>query len=118
MPPNEIVETPTETLIQIRVIDQGAGHRDVACGGGQSLMRALQKAGVEVPAICDGSMSCGTCHVYVPSGLYQRLDAPSDGESGLLEFLPNTIDGVSRLSCQINVDERLFGASIELAPLE
>jgi 2Fe-2S ferredoxin len=81
---------------------------------GRSVMEIIRDAGFdEVLAICGGSCSCATCHVYVTGG---PLPAPMrEEESDLLESSNHRTER-SRLSCQIRFDERLSGLTVQIAP--
>jgi ferredoxin, 2Fe-2S len=84
---------------------------------GLSLMQNIRNAGIEeLQAICGGSLSCATCHVYVesvPNG--GVLPAKSPDERDLLDasdyLKPN-----SRLSCQLVCDTALDGIQITISP--
>jgi 2Fe-2S ferredoxin len=84
---------------------------------GLSLMQNIREAGIEeLQAICGGSLSCATCHVYVesvPPGT--ELPVQSVDEADLLDasdyLKPN-----SRLSCQLACDPALDGIHVTIAP--
>ena len=79
---------------------------------GKSLMLAAKDGRVEgIEAICGGSMACGTCHVHVDPGWYDRLPSPSPEESEVLAFSADP-SPTSRLSCQIVITEALDGLSV------
>ena len=82
----------------------------------ESAMEAMRDGGVdELLAICGGCVSCATCHVYVDSQFFARLEPMGDDEAELLES-----SGVrrefSRLSCQIPLSDELDGLRITIAP--
>ncbi len=79
-----------------------------------NLMEILTEENFNVPAICGGMISCGTCHIHVLSG-YDKLDPPEEDESFLVESLDNFVEGKSRLSCQVFLTEELDGATIKVA---
>lgn len=67
-----------------------------------------------IEASCGGYCSCATCHVYVDPEWADRLPPISDDENDLLdgaaaERLPN-----SRLSCQIQLSDKLDGITITI----
>lgn len=78
-----------------------------------SLMEVLREEGYdEILAMCGGSCSCATCHVYIePSGLLPPIEEDE-------EMLLMTADGYdaekSRLSCQIPMTDKLAGLRIRL----
>ena len=84
---------------------------------GLSLMQNIRNAGIEeLQAICGGSLSCGTCHVYVESlPVGTELPARSPDEADLLDgsdyLKPN-----SRLSCQLLCGPALDGIQVTIAP--
>ncbi|MBA3576125.1 MAG: 2Fe-2S iron-sulfur cluster binding domain-containing protein [Sphingomonas sp.] len=87
----------------------------VECRSGKSLMLGLKTSGIgEIAAICGGCASCGTCHVYVADAWLDRLPPMQSDEDTILAFSdwrqPN-----SRLSCQIQVIDRLDGLAVTVA---
>ncbi|EJN06816.1 2Fe-2S iron-sulfur cluster-binding protein [Phyllobacterium sp. YR531] len=86
---------------------------------GLSLMENIRSAGIEeLLAICGGSLSCATCHIYIenlPGGA--ELSSKSQDEEDLLEasdyLKPN-----SRLSCQVVFQPPMDGMRIVVAPDE
>jgi 2Fe-2S ferredoxin len=100
--------------VQVVFIKHDGTQFVVTSNGPTSLMRAAVDASVPgILAMCGGSCTCGTCQVYVDPQWVQRLPAPGEIEAALLESLsaprPN-----SRLSCQIELGERLDGLTVEL----
>ncbi|MGE4431305.1 MAG: 2Fe-2S iron-sulfur cluster-binding protein [Sphingobium sp.] len=83
---------------------------------GISAMEAIRDNGFdELLALCGGSCSCATCHVYVPDEWLDRLPPQSDDENDLLGSShyrqPN-----SRLSCQIPITDAMEGLRLTIAP--
>lgn len=71
----------------------------------------------KVPGIdgdCGGVCSCATCHVHVAPEFYEKLEAPSEIESDMLEFDDN-VSEYSRLCCQIPVSDLVDGIKVEVA---
>lgn len=100
--------------IQLSIIDTDGSQREleVKPSKGTSLMELLTREGFDVPAICGGMASCGTCHVEVLKG-GDQLDEPEDDEVFTLDGLPNSTDH-SRLSCQIPLTQELDGAEFKV----
>jgi 2Fe-2S ferredoxin len=69
----------------------------------------------EVLALCGGSCSCGTCHVYVDDAFGALLPPLGENEDGLLSTLRHRT-AASRLSCQIPFTEALDGLKITITP--
>lgn len=84
---------------------------------GLSLMQNIRNAGIEeLQAICGGSMSCATCHVYVDAvPTDTRLPEQSRDEQDLLEASDH-MESSSRLSCQLVFGPDLDGIAITIAP--
>jgi 2Fe-2S ferredoxin len=81
-------------------------------------METIRDAGFdELQALCGGSCSCATCHVYVEESFRARLSPMSSDEDELLgssSFRKPT----SRLSCQIRLSPELDGIVLTIAPEE
>lgn len=77
-----------------------------------SLMEVLKASDYDVLATCGGMALCATCHVEVASG-GDRLEEPRDAELDMLDTLPNAV-AMSRLACQIRINEQLNGATFRL----
>ena len=83
---------------------------------GMSVMEALRDGGYdELLALCGGSCSCATCHVYVDPAWVAKAGAPSEDESDLLDSSDHRKEN-SRLSCQLRMTAALEGLKIEIAP--
>lgn len=78
-----------------------------------NLMEILTEENFDVPAICGGMISCGTCHVHILSG-FDKLEPPEEDEAFLVESLDNYTEQ-SRLSCQVFLTDELDGAKIKVA---
>lgn len=103
---------PTVTVI----LREGAAT-PVEAEIGASIMEAIRNAGIdEVVALCGGSCSCATCHVFVEAGA-EHLSAMAADEADMLECSmfrqPN-----SRLSCQLTVTPESDGLVVRIAPEE
>jgi 2Fe-2S ferredoxin len=84
---------------------------------GISLMENIRAAGFdELMALCGGSQSCATCHVYVEN-LPDDVDLPelSIDEDDLLDGSDHRTD-MSRLSCQLPFTVRMDGLRVVIAP--
>ncbi len=91
--------------------------RDVEARDGLSVMQNIRNSGIEeLQAICGGSLSCATCHVYVervPAGA--ELPEKSRDERDLLEA-SDYLEDNSRLSCQLTCRPELDGLLVTIAP--
>lgn len=81
-----------------------------------SVMEAIRDAGIdELLALCGGSCSCATCHIFVADGFDEQLPPMSEDENDLLDSSDNRTRR-SRLSCQLMVKAGLDGLTVEIAP--
>jgi len=100
---------------KLTIIDRSGARRLIDAQPGRSLMKAICDAGLdELLAVCEGSCSCATCHVYVDEGR-ERLPALRAAENDVLESSAHRRD-TSRLSCQIRVTETLGDLRVTIAP--
>lgn len=103
--------------MQITVTTRDGATRPVEARTGLSLMQNIRNAGVdELEAICGGSLSCATCHVYVDSlPADAELSPKSRDEEDLLDACDDLAEN-SRLSCQIVFAPALDGMRVTIAP--
>jgi 2Fe-2S ferredoxin len=90
----------------------GTDHaRDVP--EGLSVMRGAVENDVPgIKAECGGAAACATCQVRVDAAWVDRLPAPEDLESSMLD--EEDLTGRLRLSCQIFVTADLDGLIVEI----
>ena len=84
---------------------------------GSTLMEAAKDLNLrEIPADCGGSCACATCHIHVDSVEWQqKLKIKQNSlEQSLLEYEPDYIEGVSRLACQIQLNDDLNNVTVKL----
>lgn len=70
-----------------------------------------------VPGIvgeCGGNAMCATCHVYVREEYVDRLPDMEEDEDEMLDSAAATRTKLSRLSCQLIVDDSLDGMVVDL----
>jgi ferredoxin, 2Fe-2S len=85
---------------------------------GKSVMELMRDHGVpDLLALCGGSRSCATCHVWVDQPFVEKLDDPVEEENELLDSSIHR-KPTSRLSCQIKWTDELDGLRVTLAPDE
>ena len=98
------------------IVTTRAGEtREVQARSGLSIMEVIRHAGFdELPALCGGCCSCATCHIQVDAAWIARLPPMGAAERSLLDCTANRND-LSRLSCQLAVEESLDGMRLTLA---
>ena len=79
-------------------------------------MQAAKQADLkEIPADCGGNMACATCHIHLSNAWAHILPIKENGlEQSLLEYEKDYIEGVSRLSCQIQLTKELDNLTVRL----
>jgi 2Fe-2S ferredoxin len=101
-----------------KVTDRVGNVHSVVFNEGDSLMESIRDAGVrDILALCGGVNSCATCHVFVDEEWMESVGAAAGDESDLLETSAFNTPR-SRLSCQIELAQRLDGLSVTIAPEE
>lgn len=75
---------------------------------GESVMEVATRSGVDIEAACEGSLACATCHLIVDPAWSDKAGSPSEDEEDMLDMAFNLTE-TSRLSCQIEVTDRLDG---------
>jgi 2Fe-2S ferredoxin len=102
---------------EIYVTDRNGTEIAVDATNGFTLMEAIRDEGnFELAAICGGMMSCSTCHVYINEAWRDKMPPLSRDERELLEESSHYEQGVSRLSCQIEIKAELAGLKVTVAP--
>ena len=83
---------------------------------GTTLMQAAREAKLrEIPADCGGNCACATCHIHLTNAWSHLLPIKQNGlEQSLLEYEKGYIEGVSRLSCQIQLTKELNNVTVRL----
>jgi len=105
-------------MTQITVITRSGEPQTVETPANYTVMESIRDAGIdELLALCGGSCSCATCHVYVDPDFLDKIAGYGDDENDLLDGSdyrqPN-----SRLSCQIKISPALDGMTVTIAPEE
>ncbi|NWK94561.1 ferredoxin [Sphingobium lactosutens] len=103
-------------MVDIVITDRDGSERKIAADTGLSLMEVIRDNGFEqFLAMCGGSCSCGTCHVYLYAPEGARLAPVSADEDDLLSSSEHRAP-LSRLSCQIPITQSLDGTMVIIAP--
>lgn len=93
----------------------GTAYR-IEAANGLTVMEAIRQAGIyELVALCGGSCSCATCHVYVDAAPGDLIGSVSEDEDDLLDSSDHRRPN-SRLSCQLTVHDGLTGLAVRIAP--
>ena len=101
--------------MKIIATDRNGATQEIEGRDGWSVMEILRDADLPITAECGGACACATCHVYVEDGWYDKLPAPSDAETDMLD-MALAVEPNSRLSCQITCSDEIDGIKVTLAP--
>jgi ferredoxin, 2Fe-2S len=98
------------------VVDRSGSEKEVEATAGVSVMENIRDAGFdELLAVCGGCCSCATCHVIVDDVWIGEVGAPGEEEDALLDSSSHRT-AASRLSCQIEMSDKLWGLRVTIAP--
>ena len=105
-------------MTAITVVTQDGAEQQIDAAIGESMMNAIHGAGIdELAAICGGSCSCATCHVWIDPAWTAKAGPPGPVEDELLDGSLHRTDG-SRLSCQVVMSPDLDGVRVTIAPAD
>ena len=80
---------------------------------GETLLQTAHRHEIDLEGACEGVCACSTCHLILPSDLYDQLDIPSDDEEDMLDMAFG-LEETSRLGCQIKVTEDMEGVEFRM----
>ena len=107
-------------LIMPKIIYQtrdGSRH-EVEVETGYSVMEGAINNNIEgIVAECGGACACATCHSYIDEAWVEKLTAMDDMEDSMLDAAFERKDN-SRLTCQIEVSDKLDGLVVHVAENE
>lgn len=102
----------------LNVVTRNGDEHSIVGEPGYSVMEVIRDAGLdELLALCGGSCSCATCHVYIADHDLARLPPIGLDESELLGSSEYRAPS-SRLSCQLSFGDALDGLRVTIAPAE
>ena len=99
----------------ITVIDREGKEHKLKASKGFTIMEIIRDAGLDIEAACGGCCSCATCHIYIEEKSFDLFKLMQDDEESMLDQAFN-VNKNSRLSCQIEYDEKFDGIKVTLAP--
>ena len=101
---------------KITYIEHNGKSHTIEVANGLSVMEgAVQNNIPGIDADCGGSCACATCHIHVDSVWCDKLKIKENSlEQSLLEYEQGYIEGVSRLACQIQLNDDLNNVTVKL----
>jgi ferredoxin len=88
---------------------------EVEAAPGSRLLDIAQAHGQPLEGTCEGQMACSTCHVIVDPADFDKLPPASAEEDDLLDLAAH-VTRTSRLSCQIQLDEKWGSLTVRIPP--
>ena len=104
-------------MVKVNFVRDSGETLSVDMPVGYTIMEAAKELDLpEIPADCGGSCACATCHIHVDSVQWQqKLKIKENSlEQSLLEYEPDYVEGVSRLACQIQLNDDLNNVTVKL----
>lgn len=102
-------------MVKITVVSRDGSEHSFEGAVGTTVMDVIREGGVgELLALCGGSCSCATCHVYIDPEYVGKLPPMKHDEQDLLAYLDHRKE-TSRLSCQIPLRADLDGMRVVVA---
>jgi 2Fe-2S ferredoxin len=103
---------------KVTYIEHDGTRRVVEVPSGMTVMEgAINNDVPGIVAECGGACSCATCHVYVDPEWIDKLPPADPQEEGMLECAYDRREN-SRLSCQIEMSEKLDGLVVETPEIQ
>tara|TARA_Y100001970_G_C14214935_1_gene849098 strand:+ start:1031 stop:1342 length:312 start_codon:yes stop_codon:yes gene_type:complete len=102
-------------LSKIFVTDRKGVTHELDAQNGTKIMEIIRDAGLEIEAACGGCCACATCHVYINKNWLEKITQMEDEEESMLDMAFEVKEN-SRLSCQIEFNDKLDGIQLTLAP--
>ena len=99
----------------IKVKDRQDKLHQLNAEQGSTIMEIIRDAGLDIEAACGGCCACATCHVYVDDSWLTKLDQINEDEESMLDQA-FCVKNNSRLSCQIEYEEKYDGIIVTLEP--
>lgn len=103
---------------KINFIEADGTRHEVEVENGYSVMEAAINNDIHgIVAECGGACACATCHSYVDEAWLDKVPPMDDMEDSMLDAAFERKDN-SRLTCQIEVNDKLDGLVIHVADNE
>jgi 2Fe-2S ferredoxin len=100
----------TEMKVDVTFISHTGETKTISSPPGHSVMEVGTSNGIDgIVAECGGSCMCATCHVYVDEAFLPLLEPIMENEEEMLDNTAAPRMPNSRLSCQIQLTEKLDG---------
>ncbi|MDB5985144.1 MAG: protein containing Ferredoxin domain [Nevskia sp.] len=106
-------------MLKVIFILADGSKRSVDMAPGETIKEAaVQNMVPGIMALCGGTCTCGTCHVYVDKAWRDRFAPPLPEEDALLDGTAAERRDTSRLSCQLPLTEEHDGVVVTIPELQ
>jgi 2Fe-2S ferredoxin len=103
-------------MTRIIFIESDGTRHEVDVEPGVTVMEAAVNNMVPgIDADCGGACACATCHVYIDEAFNDKTGTAESMEESMLDFASD-MKANSRLSCQINISDKMDGLIVRLPP--
>ncbi|KAL7580741.1 hypothetical protein ACA910_001025 [Epithemia clementina (nom. ined.)] len=100
--------------IQVTFIHPNGTDRSVVDARiGETLLQTAHRHDIDLEGACEGVCACSTCHLILPSAMYDNLPEPSEDEEDMLDMAFG-LQETSRLGCQITVTPEMDGVELRM----
>ena len=104
-------------LIRLNVIDREGKKTSIDIKEGTTIRDAIEeKLSPDNYGVCEGNCACGTCHVHVTPGDFEKLKAAEEDEISTLKEAAIKTTAHSRLGCQIELKKEHNNITVTIAP--
>ena len=100
---------------KITYIEYNGKIHSIEVANGLTVMEGARDNNIPgIEADCGGACACSTCHVYVDKDWINKLPPVDDIERDMLDFAFEPDENSSRLTCQLEVTEKLDGLIVKM----
>ena len=102
-------------MAKITYVTRDGQRHDVEVENGYSVMEGAINNNIDgIVAECGGACACATCHSYIDEAWIDKLPSMDDMEDSMLDAAFER-KPTSRLTCQLEVSEKLDGLVVHIA---
>ena len=103
--------------VQLNVIDREGKKTAIEVEEDTTIREAIEeKLSPDSYGVCGGNCSCGTCHVYINPGDFEKLKAKEEDEISILKEAAVKPTTHSRLGCQVKLKKEHNSITVTIAP--
>lgn len=73
-------------LVRFSFVDKDNSEFPVEAHVGDHLLEVAHRNNVDLEGACEASLACSTCHVILPTDVFEKLDEPEEEENDMLDL--------------------------------